>query len=304
MARIVVVGSANLDLVVKAARIPRPGETVLGGEFTQTAGGKGANQAVAAARLGAEVWFVARVGGDDFGARAVEHFAAEGIHTEHVRPAPGVAHGIALIMVDDNGENAIAVAPGANACLTPEDVDGAEEAIAGSDVVLLQLEVPLPAVCRAAELARRHGKPVLLNPAPYLAVPDSLLAQVDLLTPNETEAEMLLGGGEAGHGGVANTAEELLRRGVGCVVVTLGREGVFVVRPDEQFHVAGRHVKVVDTTAAGDAFSGALAVGMAEGRDFREAVKRAIAASALSVTKLGAQASLPTLAEVEAFLVA
>jgi ribokinase len=302
MARIVVVGSTNVDMVVKAPRIPRPGETVLGGQFATMAGGKGANQAVAAARMGGEVTFVARVGRDAFAQQAVAGFRAEGINTEYVVEDPEAAHGVALILVDQNGENAIAVAPGANARLSPEDVERAEPAIRDCDIVLFQLEVPLPAVIRAAELARKHGKRVILNPAPYLAVPDSLLAQVDLLTPNETEAEMLLGGGEAGLAGVAGTAEELLRRGVGCVVVTMGKEGVFVVSPEEQYHLPGRHVKTVDTTAAGDAFTGALAVCIAEGMEFRRAVRYAVAASSISVTRLGAQPSLPTRAEVEAAL--
>jgi len=301
-AKIVVVGSTNVDMVVQAQRIPRPGETVLGGEFTLTDGGKGANQAVAAARLGADVTFIARVGNDAFGERALRQFAGEGIRTEHLIRDPEAAHGVALILVDAGGENAIAVAPGANARLSPDDVQRAEAAVAACDLVLLQLEVPLPAVERAISLAKKHGKRVVLNPAPYTALPDSMLSQVDLLTPNETEAEMLLGGGEAGLSGVAGTAEELIRRGVGTVILTLGKEGVFVVTPDEQFHVAGRKVEVVDTTAAGDAFSGALAVAVAEGQPFRQAVRFAIAASALSVTRLGAQASLPTRDEVEALL--
>lgn len=301
-ARIVVVGSTNVDMVVQSPRIPRPGETILGGRFNMVPGGKGANQAVAAARLGAEVAFVARVGADAFGADIVERLKGEGIRTDWITRDEDASHGVALILVDQSGENAIAVAPGANARVSAADVDRAEEAIAGCDVVLLQLEVPLEAVGRAIELGRKHGKTVLLNPAPYLAVPDRLLSQVDILTPNETEAEMLLGGGDAGLTGVAGTAEELLRRGVGCVIITLGKEGVLVVRPEEQFRVPGRRVKTVDTTAAGDAFCGALAVRAAEGAPFKDAVRFAVAASALSVTRLGAQSSLPHRAEVEALL--
>lgn len=301
-ARIVVVGSTNLDMVVRTPRIPRPGETVLGEQFRMIPGGKGANQAVAAARMGAEVTLVARVGGGTFGDQAVAQFQAEGIRTEYVVRDPDAEHGVALILVDSGGENAIAVAPGANARVSAEDVDRAEAAIRDCDVVLLQLEVPLEAIERAIELGKRHGKLVVLNPAPYLAVPDRLLAQVDYLTPNETEAEMLLGGGEAGINGVASTAEELLRRGVGCVIVTLGKEGVFVVRPGSQYHVSGRRVKVVDTTAAGDAFSGALATLLGERMEFREAVRAAVCASALTVTRLGAQPSLPKREEVEALL--
>lgn len=300
MAKIVVVGSANTDMVVKAPHIPRPGETVLGGEFTMVSGGKGANQAVAAARLGGQVTFVARVGAGPFGAQAIEQYRAEGIDTRYITVDEEAAHGVALILVDQQGENAIAVAPGANARVSAADVDRAEPAIAECDVVLLQLEVPLPAVERAVELAKQHGKRVMLNPAPYLALPDAILSRLDFLTPNETEAGMLLGGGEAGLCGIAGTAEELLRRGVGCVIVTLGKEGVFVVTPEAQFHVAGKKVKAVDTTAAGDAFSGALAVWIGEGLELNEAIRRAITASALSVTRLGAQSSLPTRAEVEA----
>jgi len=299
-ARIVVVGSTNVDMVVRAPHIPRAGETVLGGEFCMVQGGKGANQAVAAARMGAAVTLVARVGGGAFGTESLAGFAAEGIDTQFVVRDPDVSHGVALILVDHDGENAIAVAPGANARLSPDDVAAAEKAIAECDLLLLQLEVPLPTVLAAAELAKKHGKRVLLNPAPYHAVSDSLLQLVDYLTPNETEAEMLLGGGEAGLSGVTGTAEELLRRGVGCVIVTLGKEGVLVVTPDEQYHQAGRRVKAVDTTAAGDAFSGAFAVCVAEGMERRSAVRRAVAASALAVTRIGAQSSLPRREEVEA----
>jgi ribokinase len=250
------------------------------------------------------VTFVARVGADAFGAEALSRFEREGIRTDYVVRDDGAAHGIALILVDGAGENAIAVAPGANSRLTANDVEQAEAAFAECDAVLLQLEIPLAAVERAITLAKQHGKRVLLNPAPYLPVPDALLAQVDLLTPNETEAQMLLGTSAGGLGGVAATAEELLRRGVGGVVVTLGKEGVFVVLPGKQYHVPGRHVKAIDTTAAGDAFSGALAVRIAEGAEFREAVRFAICASALSVTRLGAQDSLATRAEVDAALAA
>jgi ribokinase len=303
-AKIVVVGSTNLDMVVKSPRIPRPGETVLGGQFSMVPGGKGANQAVGAARLGADVTFIARVGADLFGRQAAEQLEAEGIRTEFLVHDADAAHGVALILVDQQGENAIAVAPGANSRLTAEDVERAEGAVRECDVVLLQLEVPLAAVESAVTLGRRHGKRIILNPAPYRSLPDSLLAQIDILTPNETEAEMLLGGGEAGLSGIAGTAEELLRRGVGSVIVTMGSEGVFVVQPEGQYHVAGRHVKVVDTTAAGDAFSAALAVALGEGAEFRAAVRWAVAAAALTVTRMGAQSSLPTRAEVEALTAA
>jgi ribokinase len=300
--RLVVVGSTNVDMVVQCPHLPRPGETVLGGRFQRVPGGKGANQAVAAARLGAAVTFVGRVGADPLGAETEALLAAEGMDLSCVVRDPDEAHGVALILVDPQGENVIAVAAGANARVCPADVERAEPAIAACDGVLLQLEVPLPAVEAAANLARRHGKRVLLNPAPYQAVPDSLLRLVDVLTPNETEAEMLLGDAAGGLIGVAGTAQELLRRGVGCVIVTLGKEGVLVLREGEEFRVPGRRVKAVDTTAAGDAFSGALAVRLAEGAALPEAARFAVAAAAVSVTRLGAQSSLPHRAEVEALL--
>lgn len=300
--RIVVVGSSNTDMVIKAARIPAPGETVLGGEFFTSAGGKGANQAVAAARLGAEVTFIARVGADVLGEAALRNFEVEGLDTDYVVRDEQSASGVALIFVDAGGENAIAVASGANARLTPEDVARAEARIAEADVLLLQLEVPLPAVLAAVAIAKRYDRPVMLNPAPAQAVPDTLLRQVDFLTPNETEAEMLLGRADAGLGGVATTAQALRERGVGTVIVTMGKEGVFVVDADGEYHVPGRRVQTVDTTGAGDAFSGALAYAWGSGREFRAALEFAIAASALSVTRAGAQSALPRREEVERFL--
>ncbi len=301
-ARVVVIGSSNTDMVVKAARIPRAGETVLGGRFVMVPGGKGANQAVAAARLGAEVTLVARLGDDLFAEASLRNFRAAGIRTEAVARDAEAASGVALILVDQEGENAIAVAPGANARLTPEDVDRAEAAIQAADVVVLQLEVPMATVLHALRLAKRHGRRVILNPAPAALVPDEALALVDILTPNETEAEMLLGGGAAGLGGIAATAEALRARGIGTVIVTLGREGAFVVGEGESFHVPGRHVTAVDTTAAGDAFTGALACALGEGRELPAALQFATAAAALSVTRMGAQSSLPDRATVERFL--
>jgi len=301
-ARVVVVGSSNTDMVVKAARIPQPGETVLGGEFVMVPGGKGANQAVAAARLGAEVTLVARLGDDLFGEASMRNFREAAIRTEAIVRDPDAASGVALILVDAGGENAIAVAPGANARLMPADVDRAEAAIRAADVVVLQLEVPLETVLHTLRLAKRHGRRVILNPAPAAPVPDEALAMVDILTPNETEAEMLLGGGAAGLGGIAATAEALRAKGVGTVIVTLGREGAFVVGEAGSFHVAGRHVEAVDTTAAGDAFTGALACALGEGRALAPALEFATAAAALSVTQMGAQSSLPDRAAVEALL--
>jgi ribokinase len=299
--RIVVVGSSNIDMVVPVPHIPAPGETVLGGEFQMVPGGKGANQAVAAARLGAQVTLVARLGEDVFAAPSLENFAAAGIDTTHVKRDPQAASGVALIFVGAGGENSIAVAPGANARLSPEDVDAAEEAIAGADVLLLQLEVPLATVERAVALAKRHGRRVLLNPAPAQPVPDDLLTRVDLLTPNETEARVLLGG-SPGADDPAAAAMALLRRGAAAVVVTLGARGALLVTPDGRAEIPPRPVTAVDTTAAGDTFSAALAVAWAEGRPLPDAAAFAAAAAALSGPRRGAQTSIPTRAEVDAFV--
>ena len=300
--RIVVVGSSNTDMIVQVPRLPAPGETVIGTRFTVAPGGKGANQAVAAARLGAEVCFIGRVGDDDLGRARLEQLAAEGIDIRCVAVDREAASGVALIFVAPDGENAIAVAPGANARVTPDQIDAAAAEIRAADLLLTQLEVPLPAVTRAIEIARAAGKPIVLDPAPAQPLPDSLLAQVDYLTPNETEAEALLGGGAEGLGGVAVTAARLRERGARVVIITLGREGALVTTADRQFHLPGRHVEVVDTTAAGDAFAAALAVAVAEGQALDAALRFAIAASALAVTVLGAQPSLPRRDAVERFL--
>lgn len=298
--RIVVVGSSNIDMVVPVPHIPAPGETVLGGDFQMVPGGKGANQAVAAARLGARVTLVARLGEDVFAEASLANFAAAGIDTTHVRRDAGAASGVALIFVGPGGENSIAVAPGANARLSPEDVEAAEAEIAAADLLLLQLEVPLPTVERAVALAKRFRARVLLNPAPARAVPDDLIARVDLLTPNESEARALLGG-PAGAKGPEAAAAALLRRGAGAVVVTLGKRGALLVTGEGQAEIPARPVTAVDTTAAGDTFSAALAVAWAEGRPLEAAAAWAAAAAALCVTRRGAQPSLPTRAEVDAF---
>ncbi|MBC7260443.1 MAG: ribokinase [Chloroflexi bacterium] len=305
MAKVVVVGSSNTDMVVRVPRIPAPGETVLGGEFVMAAGGKGANQAVAAARLGAQVTFVARVGRDVFGERALEGFRQEGIATQYVSIDPEAASGVALIFVDASGENSIAVAPGANARLTPEDVQHAREAIEAADVLLLQLETPLETVWQAAEIAHRAGVRVVLNPAPARPLPVELLALVDVLTPNEGEANLLAARQVAQSATLTDAeaaARYLIERGVKVVIVTLGARGALIVTPDFQQLVPGFTVDVIDTTAAGDAFNGGLAVALAEGRTLAEAVLFANACGALAATKLGAQPSLPTAEEVARFL--
>lgn len=301
---LVVVGSANTDLVVRCPRIPEPGETVLGGGFLQASGGKGANQAVAAARLGARVRFVARVGRDPFGAAALAAYAAEGIATDHCREDPAAASGVALILVDGDGENAIAVAPGANARLSPADVDRAAEAIRGAALLVLQLEVPGDTILHAARIAHDAGVPVLLDPAPVpdAGLPTGLLELVTILKPNESEAARLSGLAVDDVAGGIAAARALRARGPRLVVVTLGSRGAVVADADGEGVVPAFPVTAVDSTAAGDAFTGALAVGLAEGLPPREAVRRAAAAGALAATREGAQPSLPTRREWEVFL--
>ena len=302
--RIVVVGSSNTDLVVRAPALPGPGETVLGSAFLVAPGGKGANQAVAAARLGARVTLVARLGADEFGDRALAAFGREGIDTTFVARDAEAASGVALIVVSESGENAIAVAPGANMRLTAADVDRAAPAIREADMLLLQLETPLPTVRHAATLAMKAGVPVILNPAPAAPLAGELLSRVSVLTPNELEAAALTGASASGVDAARQAALRLHASGVRDVVITLGREGALMEGEAGSGHVPGCAVTAVDTTAAGDAFNGALAVALAEGASLARAVRFANRAAALSVTGPGAQPSLPTRDAVESFAAA
>jgi ribokinase len=299
--RIVVVGSVNADMVVKGQRIPAPGETVTGGRFVMAAGGKGANQAVAAARLGASVALVAKVGQDMFGDQAIENYQKEGIDVSFVFRDPASATGVALIMVDQQGENLISVASGANHALTPEEVQRADEPIRSADIVMLQLEVPMDVVACAAHLAARAGVPVILNPAPAAALSDELLAQVSYLTPNESEAQALTGVAVRDEASARAAAEQLLQKGVRNVVITLGAKGALAASPGQAVLVPGYRVKALDTTAAGDAFNGGLACALAQGRPLEEAVREASLVAAFAVTRLGAQPSLPTVEELRRF---
>lgn len=300
--RIAVVGSSNTDMIVKLDRIPRPGETILGGDFTTAAGGKGANQAVAAARAGGDVTFVARVGRDMFGDQAVAGFVRDGICVDHIGRDAEAPSGVALIFVARDGENSIAVAGGANGRLAPADVEQAAAVIAGANSLVMQLETPLETVQAAAAIAARAWVPVILNPAPARPLPDELLAQVSILTPNETEAELLTGIAVADEASAALAAEALLGRGVGTVILTLGSRGAFVASGSIRQLIPGFPVTPVDTTAAGDVFNGALAVALGEGRPLFEAVRFANAAAAISVTRLGAQPSAPARTEIDALL--
>lgn len=301
MSRVLVVGSSNTDMIIRVPRIPRPGETILGGTFAVAGGGKGANQAVAAALAGGQVTFVARVGDDVFGGQALAGFEADGLDTRFVRRTPGSASGVALINVDDRGENSISVASGANALLSLDDIAGAKEAFAEADIVLLQLESPLEAVAAAVRTAAEAGVPVILNPAPARPLDDALLRGVAVLTPNEHEAAILAGLPVGNEYDARMAATRLRARGPETVIVTLGEKGVFASAPGFESLVPACAVEPVDTTAAGDVFNGALAVALAEKLPLADAIRFAQAAAAISVTRPGAQPSAPTRAEIEAF---
>jgi ribokinase len=293
-ARVAVVGSLNMDLVIRSARIPQPGETILGGEFRTVPGGKGANQAVAAARLGAHVSMVGRVGDDAFGTELLRNLSADGIDHTFVLRDPAAATGVALIVVDDAGQNSIVVASGANMNLSPADVDAAEAALITNNALLLQLESPLHTVLHAAQLARAHGVTVILNPAPARPLPRELLALVDVLVPNESETA-LLAGMPVGNQDEAVAASAALRKaGVGTVILTLGERGALLAEESATRLFPAFDVAPVDTTAAGDAFLAGLAVALAEGKALDEAVRWGNAAGALATTRLGAQTSLPS----------
>ena len=293
---IVVVGSLNMDLVVRSPRHPQPGETLLGSEFRTFPGGKGANQAVAAARLGGQVKLIGRVGADAFGKSLIQTLANDGVDTGQVKQL-GVATGVALITVDGAGQNTIVVVPGANGELSPPDLWSAASAFEGASVVVMQLEIPVLTVAYAADLAHRHGACVVLNPAPAQALEASLLKNVDYLVPNQPEAAFL-----TGQSSPREAARRLRASGARSVVVTLGDQGVLIMDDEGEAQFEPHRVQVVDTTAAGDAFIGAFAVALAEGRLAREAAAWGNAAGALAVTRAGAQPSLPTRDELEKLL--
>jgi ribokinase len=301
--KIAVVGSLNIDLVIRTNKIPQPGETVLGGELSTTPGGKGANQAVAAARLGAEVAMVGRVGNDVVAGQLKNNLAQFGVDLAHVKDSDGFASGLALIVVDNAGQNTIVVAAGANGRLTPGDVEAAAGAIRSADVLLLQLEIPLQAVVRAAQIAQKHDTRVVLNPAPAQPLPEELLALVDVLIPNESESALLADMPVQSRGECVMAAARLLSFGIGTVILTLGSQGALLTQAERRlFFPAFRADQVVDTTAAGDAFVGGLATALAEGRSMVAAIPWGNAAGAISVTRAGAQPSLPSRADVESLL--
>jgi len=290
---IIVVGSSNTDMVIKAAKFPLPGETILGGEFFLFPGGKGANQAVAAARLGGNVIFIAKVGNDVFGEQALQQFKREGIITDYVARDPDRPSGVALITVDSKGENTIAVAQGSNGALSSDDVQKAESEFEKSDIVLTQLETPLQTILHVAKLVGKFQKRLILNPAPGMKLPDDLFPSLYLITPNESETEVLTGISVRDNSSIKRAAEKLKEMGVANVIITLGSEGAYLYNDAGGKHIPTRKVKAIDTTAAGDVFNGALAVALSEMKSLEEAVDFANHAAAISVTKMGAQASAP-----------
>jgi ribokinase len=282
--------------------MPVKGETIIGGPFLTGPGGKGANQAVAAARLGADVTMVVKLGTDSFGDQAEANLVKEGIRSDFVLRTDETHTGAALIFVDAEGENMIVVAAGANELLTPEDVDQARQAVVEADVLLVELEVPMETVERAIHLAHEAGVKVLLNPAPGQPLSAEMLSMVDVLTPNETEAQIITDVPVRSPQEAEAAARQLLAQGVGTAVITLGAKGALIVTPTETEHVPGQQVEVVDTTGAGDAFNGALAVALAEGKELVEAVAFSNAAAALQVTRFGTAPAMPYRDEVEALL--
>lgn len=299
--KILVVGSSNTDMVIKARHLPRPGETIMGGTFFMNPGGKGANQAVAVARLGGQVTFICKTGSDIFGHQSQQLFEEEGINTSYIFSDSEHPSGVALITVDDKAENCIVVASGANANLLPSDLIKAEEAIEQADLVLLQLEIPMQTVEHVVETAFRMGKKVILNPAPAHPLSSVLLQHLYLITPNETEAEMISGVKITDEASAVEAARTLSEMGVQNVIITLGSKGALVYYGGEVDFVPALKVDAVDTTAAGDVFNGALTVALSEGRSLTDAVRFACKASAISVTRVGAQASAPYRNEVDIF---
>lgn len=299
---VVVFGSINMDLVATTARLPRPGETVSGEHFRTAPGGKGANQAVACARLGVPTRLVGRLGADSFGAALRAVLAAEGVELSGVVDDQEQPSGVALITVDGAGENSIVVVPGANGAVGGDDLGRLEQALAGARVLLLQLEIPLEAVAAAASLARARGVTVILDPAPAQPLPAALYPLVDLLTPNEGEAATLVGHAVTDDQTAAAAADALHARGAGHVLLKRGGRGVLSVGAAEQLALPAFPVTPVDTVAAGDAFNGGLAAALAEGRPLREALRWGLAAGAVAVTRAGAQNAMPRRAELEALL--
>ncbi len=300
MAGILVVGSLNTDIVVRAPHFPAPGETIQGEDVATMPGGKGANQAVAAARLGASVAMIGRVGADEFGKNLIQNLKQNGVDSTHVLRDDAAATGAAIIIVDSRGQNSIVLSPGANSKVAEGDVKAAF--FSDASLLLLQFEIPMEAVLHSARLAKKQGLRVLINPAPAQAVPDELFRNSDFFVPNETELSILTGKPVSGQASAETAARSLVKRGVQNVIVTLGENGALIANKDGAKHIPSFKVDTVDTTGAGDAFIGSLAVALLERKSLEDAVQYACACGALAVTKLGAQSSLPLPDEVNQFL--
>ena len=293
--KIIVVGSCNTDIVIRVDHLPEPGETIIGHDFITNQGGKGANQAVAVKRLGGETAFIARLGNDDFGAKSLRLLTEEGIDTSFVRLTDGVSTGVALIPVDDKGENSIIVSSGANALLSPLDIEAAKPLFEKASILLMQLETPVPTLISAAGLAKQFGAKVVLNPAPYPKepLPIELLELVDIITPNETEAAGMSGVKVLDEESALKAICEIQGQGVGNVIITAGASGAYTSIDGQLVRIPSEKVEVVDTTAAGDTFCGALCVALSKGTDMVQAIRFANKAASLSVTRLGAWMSIP-----------
>ena len=293
MKKIIVIGSSNVDMVVRTSHLPAPGETILGGEFFMNQGGKGANQAVAIKRLGGNLIFMAKLGNDVLGRQSVGYFKKEGIDTRYIALDEDSASGVALISVDDHAENSIVVASGANMLLNEQDVDKMLEEMCEGDILLMQLEIPLQTVEYAARKAFGKGVKVVLNPAPARSLPKELFRHLYMVTPNRIEAEMLTGIKIANDADVEKVAEEICAMGVKNVIITLGSKGCLIREEGVSYRIDAFKVEPVDTTAAGDTFNGALCVGLSEGMDLKQADVMASKASSIAVTRMGAQSSIP-----------
>ena len=296
--KILVVGSSNTDMVIQTRKFPIPGETILGGKFFMNPGGKGANQAVAAQRLGGSVSFVGKIGDDIFGKQAMQLLEDEGIHVSYVAIDPENPSGVAMITVDSKAENTIVVAPGSNGTMSPADFDKALQEFESADFVLMQLEIPIPTVEYIANIAARKNKKVILNPAPAAELNDELLKNLHIITPNETEAEILTGIRVSDEASALRAATVLHNKGVNIVIITMGAAGAFLLENGASRIIPAPVVKAVDTTAAGDTFNGALVVALSEGKSLEESVAFANLAASVSVTRPGAQSSVPYRKEI------
>jgi ribokinase len=300
--KIIVIGSSNTDMIVRSNRIPRPGETIIGKTFMMNPGGKGANQAVATSRLGGDVTFVARIGNDIFGEQSMFNYQEAGIDTRYIFRDETQPSGVALICVDDHAENSIVVSPGANAGLNIRDIEIVKKEMESASYLLIQLEIPIESVDYATRLASEAGVKVILNPAPATLLQEELLKNIYLITPNETEAELLTGITIHNQEDAKFAADKLINMGVENVIITLGSSGALIRDANGYALQEARKVEAVDTTAAGDVFNGALCVALAEGKEIREAVRFATVAASISVTRMGAQSSIPTREEVDAIM--